>query len=86
MLNTCLFWFQQCYWLCFSSAFASLFYVPVGISSSAVGMKICVITAGIKKYESIIREKKKKHDGIVLLGKSKLDTIEVLLFKVLIDS
>ena len=31
------------------SAFASLFCVPVGITSSAVGLKICAITAGIKK-------------------------------------
>ena len=29
---------------------------------------------------------KKKHDGIVLLGKAKLNTIEVLLSKSLIDS
>ena len=31
------------------SAFGSLVCVPVGIISSAVGMKICAITAGIKK-------------------------------------
>ena len=30
------------------SAFASLDCVPVGITSSAVGLKICAITAGIK--------------------------------------
>ena len=67
------------------SAFASLVCVPVGISSSAVGWKICAITAEIKKYKSIIRKKKKKkHDIIVLLGKYKLDIIEVLLCKALI--
>ena len=31
-------------------------------------------------------KKKKKHDKIVLLGKKKLDTIEVLIFKSLINS
>ena len=31
------------------SAFASLDCVPVDITSSAVGIKICAITAGIKK-------------------------------------
>ena len=37
---------------CFSiSAFTSLICVPVGIISSAVGIKICAITAGIKKYK-----------------------------------
>ena len=68
------------------SEFASLVCVPVGITSSAAGIKTCAITAGIKKYKSIIKEKKKKHDGIVLLGKDKLNTIEVLISKALIDS
>ena len=45
------------------SAFVSLVCVSVGITSSAVGIKNCVITAGIK---SIIKKKKKKHDKIVL--------------------
>ena len=31
------------------SAFASLVCVPVGIASSAAVIKICAITAGIKK-------------------------------------
>ena len=40
--------------------------------SSAVGLKICGITAGIKNYQSIIKKKKKKHDKIVLLAKTKI--------------
>ena len=39
-----------------------------------------------KKYKSIIKKKKKKHDKIVLLRKTKLDIIEVLISKALIDS
>ena len=35
------------------SAFASLTGVPKGITSSEIGLKICAITAGIKKYKSI---------------------------------
>ena len=31
------------------SAFFSFFGIPIGIMSSATGLKICVITAGIKK-------------------------------------
>ena len=31
------------------SAFASLVCVPIAITSSAVGLTICAITAGIKK-------------------------------------
>ena len=30
------------------SAFASLLGIPIGITSSALGLKICAITAGIK--------------------------------------
>ena len=59
-------------------AFASLVRVPVGITSSAVGIKIWAITAGIRKYKSTIKKKKKKHEKIVLLGKDKINTIEVL--------
>ena len=59
----------------------------MGITSSTIGLKICAIAAGIKKYKSIIKKKKKKrHDKIVLLAKSKLNSIAVLIFKVLIDS
>ena len=68
------------------AAFASLVCVPVGITSSAVGIKICAITTGIKKHKSIIKKNKKKHDEILLLGKDKLNTIEVLSSKALIDS
>ena len=60
--------------------------IPAGITSSAVGIKICVITARIKKYKSIIKKTKKKHDKIVVLGKDNLNTIEVLISKSLIDS
>ena len=42
---------------CFSiSAFASLVDVPVGIANSAVGL---TIRAGIRKYKSIIKVKRK---------------------------
>ena len=40
------------------SAFASLVCVPAGIMSSAVGLNIYEISAGIKKYKSIKRVKK----------------------------
>ena len=67
------------------SAFASLFTVRVGIAGSAVGIKICAITEGTKKYKSIIKKKKKKHDKIVLLAKDKLNSIEVLMSTDLIN-
>ena len=60
--------------------------ISIGITSPAIGLKICAITAGVKKYKSIIKKKKKKHDKIVLLAKSKLNSIEVLISKALINS
>ena len=68
------------------SVFASLVGIPIGITSSTIGLKICVITPGIKKYKSIIKKKTKKHDKLVLLTKSKLNSIEVLISRALIDS
>ena len=66
--------------------FTSLVDGSVGIAISVVGLKICTKTAGIKKYKSVIRKKKEQHDEIVLVGKAKLDIIEGLLSKVLINS
>ena len=58
----------------------------MGIANSTVGLKICVVTAGIKKYKSIIKKKRKMHNKTVLLAKTKLDKIEVLISKSLNDS
>ena len=56
------------------SEFHSLVATPVGITHSTIR----AIIVGIKKCKSIIKKKKKKHDKTVLLGKDKLNTIEVL--------
>ena len=52
-------------------SFASLVGIPVGITNSPVGLKICAITAGIKKCKSVIKKKRKKHNYTVLLAKTK---------------
>ena len=49
------------------SAFASLVCISVDIICSVVRLKICAITAGNKKYNSIIKKKKNRHDEKVLL-------------------
>ena len=66
------------------SAFASLLDIPVGIMSSAIGLKSCAITAGIKKYKTTI--KKKERDKIVLLAKLKFNSIKLLIYEDLINS
>ena len=68
------------------SAFAYFTGIPIEITSSAIRLKICAIAAIIKKSKPIIKKKKNKHDKIVLLAKSKLNSIEVLISKALIDS
>ena len=60
--------------------------IPIGIVTSTIGLKICAVPTRIKKYKSIIKKKKKKNDKIVLLTKSKLNNIEVLISKALINS
>ena len=44
------------------SGFASSVGILIGITSSATGLKICVISARIKKYKSINKKNKKEHD------------------------
>ena len=69
------------------SAFASLVGIPIRVTSSATGLKICVIPAGIKKCKPINKKKKKKHDKILLTAKSEWNSTEVLISnKALIDS
>ena len=86
-LYSALTYFNFCNTGCVSiSAFASLVGNPLGITSSAIGLKIYAITAGIKKFKSINKKNKVKHDKIIPLAKSKLNSIEVLISKTFIDS
>ena len=48
------------------SAFAFLLGISIGITSSAIGLRIFAIAAGIKKYKTVIMKNKNKHDKIVL--------------------
>ena len=68
------------------SGFVSLVGISITIANSAVGLKICAITAGIKECLSVIKKKKKRLDKTVFLGKSRLNNIKILIFKALIDS
>ena len=60
------------------SAFAFLLGIPIGITRSTVESKICVVTAGVKKYKSIIKKK-------MFLAKAKLNIRDVLISKDLIN-
>ena len=68
------------------STIASLVGITIAITSSAIELTIWAVTAGIKKYKSMIKKNKNKHDKIVFLEKSKLHSIQVSTSKALIDS
>ena len=52
-------------------SFASLVGIPIGITISAIGLKVCAIIAGAKKYKSIIKKERSKHDKTVLYKQMK---------------
>ena len=53
------------------SDFASFVGIIIGTASSAVELKYFPIVAGIGKYKSTIKEKRKTHDKILFLAKAK---------------
>ena len=56
-----------------------------GTTSNTIELKIYAIAAGIKKSKSVIKKKKKKHDKIVLLAKSYLNSIAKALINSIIS-
>ena len=58
---------------------------PVGIASASFTLIFFLTVGIIKKLLSIRIYKKKKHDKILMLAKSKLDSIEILVSQALID-
>ena len=67
------------------SAFTSLIGISIKITNSAIALKICLITPEMKKNKSIIKKKKRKHYEILPMTKYKLNSIEVLISKALIN-
>ena len=66
-------------------SYTSIVGAPVGIASASF-ILIFSITIGIlKKLFNMTRSKKKKHDKILILAKSKLNRIETLISQVLND-
>ena len=63
----------------------SVVRAPVGIGSASFTLIFSLTTGITKKLLSITRNKKKKHDQILMLTKSKLDSIEALVSQALIN-
>ena len=65
-------------------SFTSIIGAPVGIASASFTLIFSLTTGIIKKLLSITRNKKKKHDKILMLAKRKLKSIETLVSQALI--
>ena len=66
-------------------SFTSIVGAPVGIASASFTLIFSLTTGITKKLLNITRKKKKKHDKILMLAKSKLNSIETLISQALID-
>ena len=66
-------------------SFTSIVGASVGIASASLTLIFSLTTGIIKKLLNITRNKKKKHDKILMLAKSKLNSIETLISQALID-
>ena len=66
-------------------SFTSIVGAPVGIASASLTLFFSLTTGIVKKLLNITRKKKKKHDKILMLAKSKLNSIETLISQALID-
>ena len=66
-------------------SFTSIIGAPVGIASASFTLIFSLTTGIVKKLLNITRNKKKKHDKILMLAKSKLNSIDTLISQALID-
>ena len=66
-------------------SFTSVVGVPAGLASASFTLAFSLTTGIIKKLLKITRKKKKKHNKIVMVAKSKLNSIETLTSQALIE-
>ena len=64
---------------------ATMVGIPVGIAEASLTLIFTVTTGVVKKLLNITRKKKKKHNKIIALARSKLNIIETLISQALID-
>ena len=66
-------------------SFTSVVGGPVGIASASASLIFSLATGIVKKLLSTIRNKKRKHDKIFMLAKSKFSSIETWISQALIE-
>ena len=68
------------------ASFATAIEAPIGIMSASCSLAFSVTTGFVKKFLKTIRNKKKKHNKIVMLARSKLNSIESKISEALINN
>ena len=58
------------------ASFATVIGAPIGITSPSLSLAFSLCTGQVKKLLKATRNKKKKHNKIVMLARSKLNSIE----------
>ena len=65
---------------------ATIIEVPAGIIGASCSFTFSITSEFVKKFLKTIRNKKKKHNKIVMLARSKLNSIENKISKALMDN
>ena len=68
------------------ASFTSVIRVPAGIIRASCSFTFSITSGFVKRFLKTIRNKKKKHNKIVMLARSKLNSIERKISKALMDS
>ena len=66
-------------------SFSSVIGAPAGIASASFTLLFSLETGITKKLLDITRKKRKKHDKILMLAKSKFNSVNTLISQALID-
>ena len=70
----------------FMASFTTVIGAPVGIMSASCSLKFSVTTGFLKKILKTIRNKNKKHNKVVMLFRSKLNSMESKISDALINN
>ena len=68
------------------ASFATVIGAPVGMMSASFSLAFSITTGFVKKLLKTTRNKKKKHNKIIMLVRSKLISIESKMYEALINN
>ena len=68
------------------ASFATVIGAPVGIASASFSLSFSISTGIVKKLLKTTRNKKKNHNKVAMLARSKLNSIESKIYEALINN